>query len=68
MRTVEEMLEVAQVELGPESTERLKAMLSYVDKIRKEDPKYFEGFVKRVTLLADLLKEWRVTCNDEAQI
>ena len=48
MRTVEEILEVAQIELSPESIERLKAMLSCMDRVQKEDPKYFEGFVKRL--------------------
>ena len=52
MRTVEERLEerleVAQIELSPESIKRLKAMLSCMDRVRKEDPKYFEGFVKRL--------------------
>ena len=48
MKTVEERLEVAQVELSPEAIKRLKAMLSCMDKVRKEDPKYFESFVKRV--------------------
>lgn len=52
MRTVEERLEerleVAQVELSPEAIKGLKAMLSCVDRVRKEDPKYFEGFVKRL--------------------
>lgn len=61
MRTVEERLEVAQfknelllglleaeAQLSPESIERLKAMLSCMDEVRKEDPKYFEGFVKRL--------------------
>lgn len=45
---LEERLEVVQVELSPESIKRLKAMLSCMDRVRKEDPKYFEGFVKRV--------------------
>ena len=52
MRTVEERLEerleVAQIELSPEAIKRLKAMLSCMDRVRKEDPKYFEGFVKRL--------------------
>ena len=52
MRTVEERLEerleVAQIELSPESIEHLKAMLSCMSRVRKEDPKYFEGFVKRL--------------------
>ena len=52
MRTVEErleeMLEAAQVELSPESLKRLKVMLGCMNKVRKEDPKYFEGFVKRL--------------------
>lgn len=52
MRTVEERLEerleVAQIELSPEAIKRLKAILSCMDRVRKEDPKYFEGFVKRV--------------------
>ena len=50
MRTVEERLEerFAQVELSPEAIKMLKAMLSCMDRVRKEDPKYFEGFVKRL--------------------
>ena len=59
MRTVEERLEVAQLknklllellegQLGSEAIERLKVMLSCMDKVSDEDPKYFEGFVKRV--------------------
>lgn len=52
MRTVEERLEerleVAQIELSPEAIKRLKVMLSCMDRVRKEDPKYFEGFVKRL--------------------
>ena len=45
---LEERLEVAQIELNPEAIKRLKAMLSCMDRVRKEDPKYFEGFVKRL--------------------
>ena len=45
---LEERLEVAQIELSPESIEHLKAMLGCMAKVRKEDPKYFEGFVKRL--------------------
>lgn len=45
---LEERLEVAQIELSPEAIKRLKAMLSCMDRVRKEDPKYFEGFVKRL--------------------
>ena len=45
---LEERLEVVQIELSPEAIKRLKAMLSCLDKVRKEDPKYFKGFVKRL--------------------
>lgn len=52
MRTVEERLkerlEAAQIELSPEAIKRLKVILSCMDRVRKEDPKYFEGFVKRL--------------------
>lgn len=52
MRTVEERLkerlEAAQIELSPEAIKRLKVILSCIDRVRKEDPKYFEGFVKRL--------------------
>lgn len=59
MKTVEERLKVEQLknklllelleaQFGPEATKRLKVMLSCMDKVRKEDPKYFEGFVKRL--------------------
>lgn len=52
MKTVEERLEerleVAQIGLSPEALKRLKVMLSCMDRVRKEDPKYFEGFVKRL--------------------
>ena len=52
MKTVEERLEerleVAQIELNTEAIKRLKVMLSCMDKVRKGDPKYFEGFVKRL--------------------
>ena len=59
MRTVEKGLEVAQLknklllglleaQLGSEAIERLKIILRLTGKVRKEDPKYFEGFVKRL--------------------
>ena len=58
MRTVEERLNAEQfkskllleagAQLGPEDIERLKVILSCMDKVQKEDPKYFEGFIERV--------------------
>ena len=50
MRTVEERLEerLEVAQLSPEAIKRLKVMLSCMDRVRKEDPKYFEGFVKRL--------------------
>ena len=52
MKTVEERLEerleVMQRELSPEAIKRLKILMRCMDTVRKEDPKYFEGFVKRL--------------------
>lgn len=50
MRTVEERLEerLEVAQLSPEAIKRLKVMLSCMDRVRKEDPKYFEAFVKRL--------------------
>ena len=59
MMTVEERLEVEQLknkillrllegQLGPEAIERLEAMLICMDKLRDEDPEYFEKAVRRI--------------------
>ena len=47
-KRLEERLEVTQIGLNLEAIKRLKVMLDALDRVRKGDPKYFEGFIKRV--------------------
>ena len=42
------LMKLLEGQLSPEAIKRLKAMLSCMARVRKEDPKYFEGFVKRL--------------------